>query len=71
MEIKKIIGFILQIPLYALILGSWGASIYASYNKISGVTWATPIIITTIIIAFIIGIFLKRDVKKTTNIANS
>lgn len=64
METKKIIGTILQIPLYVLVLGSFIASIYAAYNKISGVTYTTSIILAVIIVAFIIGIFLQKNDKK-------
>ena len=65
MKTKKIIGWILQIPLYLLVLGSFAASIYAAYNKISGVTYATPIILGIIIIVFIIGMFLKIEKEET------
>jgi len=61
MKMKKIIGWILQIPMYLLVLGSFAASIYAVYNKISGVTYATPIILAGIIIAFLIGVYLKIE----------
>jgi len=64
MKIKKIVGLILQTPLYVLVLGSFIASIYAAMNNISGVTWTTPIILAGIIIAFCIGVFLKRDTKE-------
>jgi len=64
MKIKKIVGVILQVPLYVLVLGSFFASVYAAMNNISGVTWTTPIILAGIIIAFGIGIFLGRE-KKT------
>jgi hypothetical protein len=61
MKTKKIVGLILQVPLYALVLGSFVASIYAVMNKIAGVTYITPIIIGAIIIAFVIGVFLRRE----------
>jgi len=53
--VKKIIGIVLQIPMYLLIVGSLIGSIYAAYTNLQGITWATPIIIAGIIIAFIIG----------------
>jgi uncharacterized membrane protein YoaK (UPF0700 family) len=55
MKTNKIVGFILQIPMYALILGSFVASIYAAYAKIQGITWATPIILLIVIITYIAG----------------
>ena len=61
MKMKKIIGWILQMPLYLLVLGSFAASIYAAANNISGVTYATPIILGIGIVIFIIGYFLKKD----------
>jgi len=61
MEAKKIVGIILQVPMYFLILGSFIASIYAAYKGISGINWATPIILACIIIAYMIGIYLKRN----------
>lgn len=60
MKTKKIVGMILQMPLYILVLGSFAASIYAAMNNISGVTWTTPVILGGIIVAFGIGVFLKR-----------
>ena len=70
METKKIIGMILQIPLYLLVLGSFAASIYAAIYKISGVTWTTPIILAVIIVAFIIGMFLRKNEKKEKQYEN-
>lgn len=64
MNAKKIVGLILQVPLYVLVLGSFAASIYAAYNKISGVTYTTPIILAGIIIAFIIGTYLRVSGKE-------
>lgn len=64
MDTKKIIGIILQIPLYLLVLGSFAASIYAAYNKIQGVTYTTPIILAGIIVAFIIGSYLRMGRKE-------
>jgi hypothetical protein len=61
MKQKKIIGLILQIPLYLLVLGSFFASIYAVIYSIEGITWITPIILAVIIIAFVIGTFLRRE----------
>ena len=59
--IKKIVGIILQAPMYLLILGSLIASIYAAYAKIQGITWSTPIIISVIIITYIIGKILTNE----------
>jgi len=59
--IKKIVGIILQAPMYLLILGSLIASIYAAYAKIQGITWSTPIIISVIIVTYIIGKMLTNE----------
>jgi uncharacterized membrane protein (DUF485 family) len=67
MEIKKVIGIILQIPIYALVVGSLGASIYAAAYKIQGVTWVTPIILAGFIISFIIGAILRKEKRKFDN----
>lgn len=61
MNTKKVIGWILGLPMYALILGSFIGSIYAAYTKLQGITWATPIILAGIIIAYAIGIYLRKD----------
>lgn len=59
MNTKKIVGWILQVPLYLLVLGSFGASIYAAANKIQNINWNTPLIMGGIIIAFLVGAYLK------------
>ena len=64
MKTKKIVGIIFQVPLYALVLGSFVASVYATMYNIQGVTWTTPIILAVIMIAFGIGAFLRRDKKE-------
>jgi hypothetical protein len=64
MKTKRIIGLILQMPLYLLVLASFIASIYASVNKIAGVSYSTPIILAAIMIAFIIGLYLRKNEKK-------
>lgn len=66
MDIKKIICVILQLPMYALVLGSFLASCYAAYEKIQGITWATPVILAVIIIAFIIGRVMKTGLTTTS-----
>lgn len=68
METKKIIGLILQIPMYALILGSFITSLYAAWTKIQGITWITPIIFAVIIIAFMIGKNLWKSEEQKQNI---
>lgn len=60
MNIKKIIGWILQVPLYLLVLGSFAASIYAAMYKIQNISWSTPLIMGGIILLFAIGAFLKK-----------
>lgn len=64
MKAKKIVGLILQIPLYVLVVGSFIASIYAAAYEISGVGWSTPIILAGIMIAYIIGTILRIEKKE-------
>lgn len=66
MKIKKVIGFILKLPLILMVLASFGASIYAAYYKIQGITWASPIILGALICLYLIGIFLCRTKKSET-----
>jgi len=67
MNIKKIVGWILQIPLYLLVLGSFGASIYAAAYKIQNISWTTPLIMGGIILLFAIGAFLKKIGSDNSN----
>ena len=55
MKTNKIVGFILQIPMYALILGSFVVSVYAAVLHLQNITWATPIILAVVIITYIVG----------------
>jgi len=65
MKTNKIVGFILQIPMYLLIIGSFVVSIYAASAKLQDITWATPIILGVIIISYIIGEgFYKKEQKE-------
>lgn len=60
MDLKKIIGIILQIPMYILVVGSLLVSFYAAYNNLQGVTWATPFILLGIIITYFVGKYLAE-----------
>lgn len=64
MNVKKIIGVILMLPLILIVLASFGASIYAAYMKMAGITYASSVIIGTCIILYIIGRYLSRDKKE-------
>jgi hypothetical protein len=58
---KNKIGSVLQLPLLLLVIGSFVASIYASYRNIMGVTFRTPITIGVVIILYIVGRFLANS----------
>jgi flagellar biosynthesis protein FliQ len=60
MALKNIIGKVLKAPLIILVIASFIASIYAAANKIQGITYAVPIILGVILIAYIIGAFMDR-----------
>ena len=60
MDFKKIISWVLVLPMYLLIIGSFFGACYAAYSKIQGVTWSTPIILAGIMIAYGIGIYLRK-----------
>jgi hypothetical protein len=55
----KVISIILKAPLGIFILASFGGSIYAAINKIQGITWSTPIIMGSLILAYIVGIVIN------------
>lgn len=60
METKKIVGIVCMLPMILIVIGSFFASIYASYNKISGITYYSSAIIGVSIILYIIGLFLVK-----------
>lgn len=67
MNWKKILNITLKVPLGLIILGSFAASIYAYYFKISNVGIASPIILGTCIILYIISLFINdRKLKETS-----
>lgn len=68
MNKRKIFSIILQVPLVLTFIASVFAAYYAYYKNLGGVTFATPIIQTVILVLYLIGIFLMRDKKVTTNI---
>lgn len=61
MEIKRVISVILRIPLHIFLIGSFGASIYAAYNKIQGISWGTPILFGAILAAWYFGVWLSKS----------
>ena len=67
MKAKKILGILLVIPLTLIVLGSFGASIYAAYAKIAGITYASSVIIGIAIVLFLAGIFLLKKEKESKN----
>jgi len=71
MKFKTILGVVLMLPLVLIVIGSFGVSIYAAYNNISGITWASPIIIGSCIILYIIGRYISRDKKNETQTDNN
>lgn len=61
MKTKQVIGEILKaIPVGMVIISALGG-IYAAYNKISGISWASPIILTLISIGYFVGIKLSKE----------
>jgi hypothetical protein len=60
MGIKKLAPKILQLPLILLVIASFLGSIYASLKHISGITYATPIILAVIIVFYFYGRKLER-----------
>jgi len=55
MNNKKIWGYLLQGPLWLVMVGSFFVSIYAAANDISEITYATSVFLAIIIILYIIG----------------
>ena len=65
MNIKKILGWVLMIPLILLNLATLGVGIFAALGNVPGflISWAAPAIIGGFQIAFIIGVILNRSAK--------
>ena len=57
---KTVLSTILKLPLILLVVLAFFASIYAAYKKISGINYATPLILGIILILYIVGIVLER-----------
>jgi hypothetical protein len=61
---KRIIGWSLKVPMLLLFLISLGASVYAAYNKIANITYASSIIFFIVLILYILGeVILERNHK--------
>jgi hypothetical protein len=61
---KRLIGWGLKVPMLLLFLISLGASIYAAYNKISGITYASSVIFAVVLVLYILGeVILERNQK--------
>jgi len=57
---KKIIGWIFKTPMYLMLVASLVASYYAAIKNIQGITYASPIIMTILVVLFIIGEYMHR-----------
>jgi hypothetical protein len=60
MKIRKIIPFVLQAPFILIMVASFFASIYAAVYHISGITFATPVILGVIVVLYFYGRYLGR-----------
>jgi hypothetical protein len=60
MDWLKVLSVVLRIPLWLLILASFVGAIYAAANKIQNITYVTPLIMGTLIVLYLVGIFLGR-----------
>lgn len=61
MNTKRIIGKILKAPLVLLGIAGIGASIYAAYNNIEGITYGTTVMFTIITIAYFVGFRMDKS----------
>lgn len=59
-DVKRVISIILRVPLHLFLIGSFGASIYAAYKHIQGISWGTPILFGVILAAWYIGVWMSR-----------
>lgn len=62
-KILNFIGVVLKLPLMALVLGSFIASIYLAYNGLFEISYATPIILGIIIVMYIVGLWITHLFK--------
>ncbi len=60
MRNKKIVPILLQLPLILVMIVSFFGSIYAAIYNISGIGFATPIIIGIIIALYFYGRYLEK-----------
>jgi hypothetical protein len=67
MSIKTIISIVLKVPMIILVLASFAASIYASVNNISGITYAVPVILGIILILYFVGTFLRKSSEEESD----
>ena len=61
---KKIIYIAMQIPLLAIMIGSFVGSIYAAVMKISGIDYVAPIIFGVVIGLYFYGRYLEHKLTK-------
>jgi len=61
---KSRLPFLLQLPLILLMIASFLGSIYAAIKKISGIGYATPIIIGIFIALYFYGRHLEEKRRK-------
>ena len=65
---KKIFGWLLKTPMYLMLTASLIASYYAAINNISGISYASPIIMTILSTLFLMGEFMHRkEISEKTN----
>ena len=57
MGAKTFFGWVIRLPLILLNLATLGVGIYAAMGKVDGfyITWGAPIIIGSLLLAYIIG----------------
>lgn len=60
MKRNEIISIALKTPLLILVIAAFFASIYAAYNKISGITYSSSVFLFIIITLYFVGFFLGR-----------
>lgn len=65
---KETLGWLVKIPLFLMLLTSFGASVYAVIAKIQGVRWASPIILLVIIGLFVWGEIIHYKIRKHTEL---
>jgi hypothetical protein len=68
---NKFWGLVLELPLILLVIGSFGASIYAAYNKISGVTYASSAVLGVVIVLYFLGVWLRSGDSDNQQVTES